>query len=361
MADESTKKGEAEAKKPASEHLVELLVKAIAGVFVLVIAPVAVTVGTGYFNKKLEEKKETDPPAVKTPSNGEEKAETKTESTGKSESAQPSASKVAETSNAEKTEVLKPVIAAPAIAPKAPTELFNKTDLSGFSVILAPPIEGVPPSAADLDPRRVFQVEDGVLHAKGAVRGGLVSDADYEDYRLTIEYRRPEGKGRPANDRFGAVVVHAVAPTATGPAPWPSGLWCRFGGGGKTGELMINIEALPPLSGLADADLSRPQAKGKPDLLTSRLGGKPIRFSSGALQPFVEPQAKKKGESRENLGGDWNTLVITCDSDNVSVDLNEHRMNRLKKLTRAKGRIIVLTEGAELFIRSVRIEPPLPH
>src|SRR4051812_33037248 len=60
--------------------------------------------------------------------------------------------------------------------------LFNGKDLSGWYTHL----RGY---GKNNDPKHVFTVADGVLLISGEVNGGIITEKEYENYRLVAEYR----------------------------------------------------------------------------------------------------------------------------------------------------------------------------
>src|SRR5207249_4611018 len=71
---------------------------------------------------------------------------------------------------------------ADAVAPKEVTPLFNGKDLTNFYTFL----KGY---GKNSDPKKVFSVVDGVIRVSGEVDGGLITEKDYENYRLVVQYK----------------------------------------------------------------------------------------------------------------------------------------------------------------------------
>ncbi len=79
--------------------------------------------------------------------------------------------------------------------------LFNGTDLTGWHL-------DVPEMDDNPEAINPFIVRDGMLVSLGTPGGHLITDKDYENYRLEVEYRFA---GRPGNC---GVLVHASTPRA---------------------------------------------------------------------------------------------------------------------------------------------------
>ena len=81
------------------------------------------------------------------------------------------------------------------------TSLFNGKDLSGWHVDV-PQLDKTP------DAQATFIVREGLLVSLGQPAGHLITDAQYENYRLVVEYRFA---AKPGNC---GVLIHASAPRA---------------------------------------------------------------------------------------------------------------------------------------------------
>lgn len=81
------------------------------------------------------------------------------------------------------------------------TSLFNGKNLEGWHV-------DVPEMDDDANEINPFIIRDGMLVSLGTPAGHLISDAEYENYRLQIEYRFA---AKPGNC---GVLVHSSTPRA---------------------------------------------------------------------------------------------------------------------------------------------------
>lgn len=82
--------------------------------------------------------------------------------------------------------------------PKAES-LFNGTDLTGWHI-------DVPEMDNNPDAINPFIVRDGMLVSLGTPGGHIITDSDYENYRLEVEYRFASTPGNCG------VLVHASTP-----------------------------------------------------------------------------------------------------------------------------------------------------
>src|SRR5262249_16219293 len=92
-------------------------------------------------------------------------------------------------------------LTAPAVAEdkeNGTIKLFNGQDLSGWRIFLDP--------AKDAKPESVWSVKDGIIVCKGEPNGYLITEKEYSNYVLKVQWRwTPEGDN---NKRNSGVFVH---------------------------------------------------------------------------------------------------------------------------------------------------------
>src|SRR3954453_23821296 len=90
------------------------------------------------------------------------------------------------------------------VRPTEPVRLFNGKDLSGFTPWLR--------DTKREDPRKVFRVTDGLLHATGDGFGYLATEKEYRDYHLVAEYKWGKRTDGGKSVRNSGVLLNAVGP-----------------------------------------------------------------------------------------------------------------------------------------------------
>ncbi len=68
-------------------------------------------------------------------------------------------------------------------------KLFNGKDLTNFYTYLGAPEKGKPKYGKNNDPEKVFTVQDGMIRVSGKVFGCFVTEKEYENYRLVVEFK----------------------------------------------------------------------------------------------------------------------------------------------------------------------------
>jgi len=210
----------------------------------------------------------------------------------------------------------------PAVAVSAePERLFNGRDLSGWKTVLDDPAA---------DPAKTWSVKNGVLHCTGSPRGYLRTERDgFRDYRLSVEWRWPEGTRDNANN---GVLVHASTPNALG--VWPKSLEVQLANG-NAGDFWVipGDDSLDPTT--IDVPLkSLPSEKRFADR-------RHFNFTDGSEKPV----------------GEWNTMEIVCRGDTVAVKVNGEIVNYAFDCSVSSGAIALQSEGAPIEYRSVVLSP----
>lgn len=206
--------------------------------------------------------------------------------------------------------------------PEEPIKLFNGQDLSGWTA-------DVPAADEDPEVKPSFIVRDGLLVSLGSPGGHLLTEKEYADYRLTVEYRFP-GKGGNCG-----VLIHASAPRALyGMFPQSIEVQMQSGHAGDFWCIRENIE-------VPDMEKRRPHKEGQ-------------TFGGG---PEDARNIKNLTDDSEKPLGEWNTMTIECRGDEVKVWVNGELVNHGTNCTAASGRIALQAEGTEVEFRKVRLEP----
>lgn len=200
--------------------------------------------------------------------------------------------------------------------------LFNGKDLAGWKT-------DVPSADKTPNIQPSFIVRDGKLVSLGTPRGHLISDKSYENYRLTVEYRFT---GKPGNC---GVLVHSSTPRVLyGMFPKSIEVQMQSGHAGDFWCIGENIE-------VPNMKQRRPKKEGQ------KYGG-----SKGDARRILNLT-----DDSENTLGEWNTMVIECQADEVKVWVNGTLVNHGTKSTASKGQIALQAEGAEVEFKKVELEP----
>jgi hypothetical protein len=211
-------------------------------------------------------------------------------------------------------------LSLPALA--EPIALFNGKNLDGWTT-------DVPEADKKPDIEPSFIIRDGNLVSLGKPLGHLVTEKEFENYRLVVEYRFPKQGGNCG------VLVHASKPRSLYDMfPQSIEVQMMSGHAGDFWCIQENIE-------VPDMKNRRPHKEGQ------KFGG----------DLHDARQIKNLTDDSEKPLGEWNTMVIVCKDDTITVDVNGTRVNEGTNATARRGKIALQAEGTEVEFRKVELTP----
>jgi hypothetical protein len=222
------------------------------------------------------------------------------------------------------------------------------------------------------DPLRVFTVVDQVdgapaIRISGERWGGIITRESYRDYRLIVEFRwglLTWGQRRNAA-RDSGVLVHAQgADGNTGRdfnGPWMRSVEAQVIEGG-VGDIIL-------VAGF-DADGTRVTPR-----ISARSGGdrdgEPVFDPKGDGRDFESGRINWSGRDvdwQDRLGfrgkddvespyGGWTRLEVIAEGDRITNIVNGKIVNEGYRSSLAEGKILIQSEGAEIYFRRIDLEP----
>jgi hypothetical protein len=193
--------------------------------------------------------------------------------------------------------------------------LFNGKDLSGWYM-------DVPELDKDASLRKPFIVREGMLVSLGTPLGHLITEKEYENYRLEVEYRFA---GEPGNC---GVLVHASSHRF---------LYDMF-------PKSIEVQMMHENAGdfwVIGEDIQVPDMEARRGPrenwgVTEGKGRRILNLTDGSEKPL----------------GEWNRMLIECQGDEVKVWVNGDLVNHGFGATATKGKIAIQAEGQKLSLGS---------
>jgi len=199
-------------------------------------------------------------------------------------------------------------------------KLFNGKDLSGWHT-------DVPDMDTHPDVLSPFIVRSGILVTLGKPEGHLITNDEFQNYRLEIDYRFTAEPGNCG------VLVHASTLRALYDM-FPKSLEVQMmhENAGDFWCIVENIEV--------------------PDM-EKRRGPK----ENWGITEGKERRILNLTDGSEKTVGEWNTMVIECLNDEIKVWVNGDLVNHGFNCTATKGRIAVQAEGSEVEFRKIELTP----
>jgi hypothetical protein len=198
--------------------------------------------------------------------------------------------------------------------------LFNGKDLAGWHI----DIPERDTNAAAINP---FIVRNGLLVSLGTPQGHLITDTEYENFRLEVEYRFA---GKPGNC---GVLVFASTPRV---------LYKMF-------PKSIEVQLMHKNAGdfwCIGEDIAVPD-------MENRRGPK----AGWGVTEGKERRVKNLTDNSEKPLGEWNSMTIECVGNTIRVWVNNDLVNDGFNATAGKGNIALQAEGSEVEFRKVVLTP----
>lgn len=238
------------------------------------------------------------------------------------------------------------------IAPPGVVKLFNGKDLAGLYTWLKD-------SNRD-DPKNVFSVHDGMIHVSGEGNGYVATDKEYKDYHLTVEYKWGKRTNGGKSVRNSGILLHGTGPDGAAGGYWMSSIECQLAQG-CVGDLIVirgkdKGETIP-------VTLTADTVLGPDKRPRWQRGGEPKTFTGRQLWwSLHDPDFKEDLDTRgkndvESQLGDWTRVECICEGKRIRVRVNGTQVNECYDVFPAAGRILLQSEGFEIYFRKFELQP----
>ena len=211
-------------------------------------------------------------------------------------------------------------ISSCAISSERPMSLFNGENLDGWHIDVSE-MDSVP------DARNPFIVRKGMLVSLGTPEGHVITDKEYENFRLELEYRFA---GEPGNC---GVLVFASTPRS---------LYKMFP---KSIEVQMMHENAGDFWCIVE-DITT-------DNMEERRGPK----AEWGITEGKKRRIMNLTDGSEKPLGQWNSMTIECLENSIKVWVNGDLVNNGYNATVRKGQIALQAEGAEVEFRKIVLTP----
>jgi hypothetical protein len=170
--------------------------------------------------------------------------------------------------------------------------------------------------------QEVWTEDEGVLVCSGAPLGYLYSNADFDDFVLTLEWRWPAD----TTPGKGGVLIRMTGEHKV----WPKSL-----------EAQLNAGDAGDFWGLDGYELIGPISRSR----------------SIDHESFGKLTNIQKTQGVEKRPGQWNTYEIVAEGETVTLLINGMEVNRATGCAPRRGKVCLTSEGSEIHFRNVKIAP----
>lgn len=195
--------------------------------------------------------------------------------------------------------------------------MFNGKNFNGWYRFL-------PTKGKNNDPDSVFTINDGLIHITGKEFGYIATERSYSDFYMRLEFRWGTKKWPPRDadttKRDNGILFY-VPPDAKDKV-WQKSIECQIQEG-DVGDFWMIDSATIEIDGMRTIP-----------------------------KDYQRAQKKKDGEKPT---GEWNTVEIISNQGNITYIVNGVMVNEGSAPSINSGRIIIQSEGAEIFYRKVEI------
>lgn len=197
--------------------------------------------------------------------------------------------------------------------------LFNGKNLDGWKAYF----NGKGNKDADQKKTWTVDAKEKTLVCKGEPWGYAITENEYGDYKLELEWRWADTDKASKIRRNSGVLLHCKD---EGKGTWPNCFEAQL------------------LSGSA----------GDIWLMGCKVDGPEKQLDTKSKGHWFRTKTDKEVEKAL---GEWNKYEITCKGDEVTLVVNGQKVNEATKAERSKGKIAFQAEGAEIHFRNVTLTP----
>lgn len=233
---------------------------------------------------------------------------------------------------------------------KVKIHLFNGKNLDGWYTFIKD-------KGRNIDPKKVFTVQKGLIRISGEEFGCITTNEEYENYRLLVEFKWGDETFEPRVDkaRDSGVLLHSTGEDGGYSGIWMYSIECQVIEGG-TGDLLVVGDGSKKYS------LTCPVANSKQgDSFVFDPSGKTETINGGRINWFgrdpgwIDVKGFRGVKDVENPVGKWNKIECIVKGPEITVYLNGILVNHAVDVKPQKGRIQIQSEGAEIFFRKVEL------
>lgn len=233
---------------------------------------------------------------------------------------------------------------------KSIMQLFNGKNLDGWYTFLKD-------KGRNNDPNKVFSVRNGLICVSGEEFGCITTNAEYENYKLLVEFKWGDRTYEPrvGNARDSGVLLNSTGEDGGYSGIWMHSIECQLIEGG-TGDLLVVGDGSDKFSLTCPV---APEMQGSSYIF--QPSGNTVTINGGRINWFGrDPEWKdvkgfRGANDLEKPLGKWNKIECIVKGKEIFIYLNGTLVNHAVNVIPQKGHIQLQSECAEILFKRVEI------
>jgi hypothetical protein len=216
------------------------------------------------------------------------------------------------------------------------------------------------------DPRRVFRVDNGLLHFTGDGLGSLITNKEYRDYHLVLEFKWGDKVFAPRTDRAkdSGLLIHSRGADGGYDGTWMPSIEVQIIEGGMGDYILVTGAdkdgGQVPISLTCESDRDRDKE------VIWKAGGKRETFDLknrkrinwyGRDPDWADKLGFRGKDDIDHAQTEWTRFDVICDGGHVQNYVNGTLVNEAFDVTPNAGRIQLQVELAEIYFRRWELYP----
>ncbi len=210
------------------------------------------------------------------------------------------------------------------------------------------------------DPRRVFRVTDGMLHFTGEGLGSLITNKEYRDYHLVLEFKWGDKVFAPRTEKTkdSGLLIHSRGADGGYDGTWMPSIEVQIIEGGMGDYILVTGAdkdgGQVPISLTCESDRDRDKeviwkASGKRETFDLK-NRKRINWF-GRDPDWADKLGFRGKNDIDHTQTEWTRFDVICDGGHVQNYVNGTLVNEAFDVTPNAGRIQLQVELAEIYFR----------
>lgn len=216
------------------------------------------------------------------------------------------------------------------------------------------------------DPRRVFRVTNGQLHITGDGLGSLITNKEYRDYHLVLEFKWGEKtyRDRQSKTKDTGLLIHSQGADGGYNGIWMPSFEVQIIEGGMGDFILVNGKGTDgepvPLS------LTCEVARDRDGEVVWKQGGQRETFNLknrkrinwfGRDPDWADRLGFRGKDDLDKSQTEWTRFDVLCDGGHIQSYVNGTLVNEAFDASPSYGRIQLQSELAEAFFRRWELHP----